>query len=144
MKENNKVSIFGKFLGKKNESEFTAEKAWIESTYGENSYKDIKIRINEKQEYIKSSIENKYKKVYQNGFISYSSYHCIIDIEEDLASFVDVIFEPFIKSKFTIINLSDRIDEIDEPHVYLISWKNAFKSKKDIVENKEHIELLEE
>lgn len=138
----NNIGIIGKLLGKKNEPEFTAEKAWIESTYGEKSYKDIEIRIKEKQEYIKSSVENKYKKVYQNGSISYSSYHCVIDIEEDLASSVETIFEPFVNAGFKVINLSEKVEDIDEPHVYLLTWKNAFKNKKK-VENNE-IKLLEE
>ena len=53
----------------------------------------------------------------------------MIDIEEDLATYVDTIFEPFKKNGFAIINLSEQVKEIDEPHVYLVSWKNAFKHK---------------
>lgn len=138
----NNVGIIGKLLGRKNETEFTADKAWIESTYGEGSYKDINIRIKEKQDYIKSSIENKFKHVYQNGEISYSAYHCVIDIEEDLASYVETIFEPFTNTGFVVINISEQVKEIDEPHVYLISWKNAFKNKKQVKNNE--IMLLEE
>lgn len=138
----NNISLIGKILGKKNEPEFSAEKAWIESTYGSGSYKDIEVRIKEKQNYIKSSIENKYRQVYQNGYVSYSSYHCIIDIEEDLASFIDVIFKPFIEKNFKIINLSEKIEDIDEPNVYMISWKNAFKPKN--TQKNTEIQLLEE
>ena len=87
------------------------------------------MRIKEKQDYITYSIENKFKRIYQDGQHSYSAYHCVIDIEEDLATYVDTIFEPFKKNGFAIINLSEQVKEIDEPHVYLVSWKNAFKHK---------------
>ena len=137
------VGLIGKLLGKKDEYEFNAELAWIESTYGEGSYKTIDVRIKEKQDYITHSIENKFKRIYQNGQHSYSAYHCVIDIEEDLAEYVDTIFEPFVKNDFTIINLSEQVKEIDEQHVYLVSWKNAFKSKKNNNTNTE-IKLLEE
>lgn len=125
----NSVGLIGKLLGKKDERVFNAELAWIESTYGTSSYKTIDVRIKEKQDYIKYSIENKFKRIYQDGQHSYSAYHCVIDIEEDLATYVDTIFEPFKKNGFAIINLSEQVKEIDEPHVYLVSWKNAFKHK---------------
>lgn len=125
----NSVGLIGKLLGKKDERVFNAELAWIESTYGTSSYKTIDVRIKEKQDYIKYSIENKFKRIYQDGQHSYSAYHCVIDIEEDLVTYVDTIFEPFKKNGFAIINLSEQVKEIDEPHVYLVSWKNAFKHK---------------
>ena len=125
----NSVVLIGKLLGKKDERVFNAELAWIESTYGTGSYKTIDVRIKEKQDYITYSIENKFKRIYQDGQHSYSAYHCVIDIEEDLATYVDTIFEPFKKNGFAIINLSEQVKEIDEPHVYLVSWKNAFKHK---------------
>ena len=117
-----------KILGKKNEPDFSAERAWIESTYGEGCYVPISERIKEKQEYIKSSIQAKFRHIYQNNVRSFSSYHCVIDIEDDLAAYVETVFKPFIDNGFTIINLSDKVEEIDEPHVYLVSWKNAFKN----------------
>lgn len=125
------VGIIGKLLGKRNETEFNAEKAWIESTYGVGSFQDVSERIKEKQAYIKASIENKFRQIFQNGYHGYSAYHCVIDIEEDLANSVETIFEPFVNNGFVIINLSEQVKEIDEPHVYLVSWKNAFKGKKN-------------
>lgn len=141
-----KVSIIGKLLGKRIEPEFSAEKAWIESTYGEGSFQDIGERIKEKQLYIKSSIENKFRQVFQKGyqrFHGYSAYHCVVDIEEDLASSVETIFEPFVKNGFVIINLSEQVKEIDEPHVYLVSWKNAFKKNKETNSKQTEIKLIE-
>ena len=132
--EEKKIGLLGKFLGKKNEPDFTAERAWIESTYGEGCYVPISERIKEKQEYIKSSIQAKFRHIYQNNVRSFSSYHCVIDIEDDLAAYVETVFKPFIDNGFTIINLSDKVEEIDEPHVYLVSWKNAFKNVSKNVE----------
>ena len=125
----NSVGLIRRFFGKNDERVFNAELAWIESTYGTSSYKAIDVRIKEKQDYITYSIEKKFKRVYQDGQHSYSAYHCVIDSEEDLATYVDTIFEPFKKNGFAIINLSEQVKEIDEPHVYLVSWKNAFKHK---------------
>lgn len=128
--EEKKVGIIGKLLGKKSEPEFSAEKAWIESTYGEGTYIPVDVRIKDKQNHIRSSIETKFRNIGNNNYRSYSAYHCVIDIEDDLSEYVDVVFEPFIKNGFTIINLSEQVKEIDEPHVYLVSWKNAFKKHK--------------
>ena len=125
----NSVGLIRRFFGKNDERVFNAELAWIESTYGTSSYKAIDVRIKETHDYITYSIENKFKRIYQDGQHSYSAYHCVIDIEEDLATYVDTIFEPFKKNGFAIINLSEQVKEIDEPHVYLVSWKNAFKHK---------------
>lgn len=132
--EEKKIGLLGKILGKKNEPDFSAERAWIESTYGEGSYVPISERIKEKQEYIKSSIQTKFRQIYQSNAHShynarsFSSYHCVIDIEDDLVAYVKTVFKPFVDNGFTIINLSDKVKEIDEPHVYLVSWKNAFKN----------------
>lgn len=126
--EEKKIGLLGKILGKKNEPDFSAERAWIESTYGEGCYVPVSERIKEKQEHIKSSIQTKFRHIYQNNTRSFSSYHCVIDIEDDLAAYVETVFKPFIDNGFTIINLSDKVEEIDEPHVYLVSWKNAFKN----------------
>ena len=126
--EEKKIGLLEKILSKKNEPDFSAERAWIESTYGEGCYVPISERIQEKQNYIKSSIQTKFRHIYQNNARSFSSYHCVIDIEDDLAAYVETVFKPFIDNGFTIINLSDKVEEIDEPHVYLVSWKNAFKN----------------
>lgn len=135
-----------KKLGKKPKPEFCSKFAWIESTYGGGTYMPIEMRIKYKQEYIKNLIESKFKNVCDNGrnYSLYSSYHCVIDIEEDIASHAKVVFEPFVKGGFTIINLSERVSEIDEPNVYLISWKNAFKEQDNQVNTAEKVSLIEE
>ena len=46
-----------KSMFNKNDEDFTAERAWIETTYGTGSYRPIEKRIAEKQSYIKSVIK---------------------------------------------------------------------------------------
>lgn len=125
-------NIFNKIVDKfsTKEEPFTAERAWIETTYGVGSYKPIEKRIEDKQANIRTCIRSKFcganGGITKNDTICYSSYHCVIDIEEDLANVVDEIFAPFKESGFKIVNLSDVIDEVKGERVYLISWKNIF------------------
>lgn len=141
--EKKKTNFIEKIFGRNDMSDINAEQAWIESTYGFGSYKDVEGRIKEKRQYINACIESKFKQCYQNNnCVSHSSYHCVVDIEEDLAAHINEIFEPFLSNGFTIINISEQVKEIDEPNVYLISWKNAFKNHpKPAIEK---IELVEE
>ena len=117
--EEKKIGLLGKILGKRNEPEFSAERAWIESTYGEGCYVPISERIKEKQDYIKSSIQTKFRQVSQNNTRSFSSYHCVIDIEDDLAAYVETVFKPFIDNGFTIINLSIRLRRLTN-HMFIL------------------------
>lgn len=125
-----------KLLGHKEKPEFTAEYAWIETTYGEGSYRSLEERIADKQKYIINTIKSKFPSHLdgQRSSNSNGSYRCVVDIEEDLYSVVDEIFKPFKEGGFKIINLSEKIDEIDNEHVYLISWKKIFKNKADSIE----------
>lgn len=138
-------NFFDKLLGR-TKKEFNAELAWIESTYGVGSFEVEAERIKAKQNYIKCMIMSKFKDAYDyttdGRHHSYSAYHCVIDIEEDLAGLVDVVFEPFVKQGFTIINLSEQVKEIDEPNVYLISWKNVFNKKNTTKEIEKKPELI--
>lgn len=116
-------------LFNKDDGEFTAEKAWIKSTYGANVNFTLEERIANKQKSIRDIIKSKFR--YQtdniNNILSFSSYRCVIDIEKDLESHKDEILKPFIDGGFKVINLSEKVDEIDDENVYLISWKNTFK-----------------
>lgn len=141
--EKKKTNFIEKIFGRNDMPDINAEQAWIESTYGFGSYKDVEGRIKEKRQYINACIESKFKQCYQNNnCVSHSSYHCVVDIEEDLAAHINEIFEPFLSNGFTIINISEQVKEIDEPNVYLISWKNAFKNHPKPATEK--IELAEE
>ena len=116
-------------LFNKDDGEFTAEKAWIKSTYGANVNFTLEERIANKQKSIREIIKSKFR--YQtdniNNILSFSSYRCVIDIEKDLELHKDEILKPFIDGGFKVINLSEKVDEIDDENVYLISWKNTFK-----------------
>ena len=113
----------------KDEGQFTAEKAWIKSTYGSNVNFTLEERIANKQKSIRDIIKTKFR--YPTGgsesLLNYSSYRCVIDIEEDIVAFKDEILQPFIDGGFKVINLSEKVEEIEEENVYLISWKNTFK-----------------
>ena len=124
-----------KLFGHKEKPKFTAEYAWIETTYGEGSYRPLDERITDKQKYIINIIKTKFPSHLdgQRSSNSNGSYRCVVDIEEDLYSVVDEIFKPFIEGGFKIINLSEKIEEIDDEHVYLISWKKIFKE--DTIKN---------
>lgn len=133
MEENKTNTSFGigniKKVFHKEKPDFTAEYAWLETTYGSGTYRSLEQRIKEKQEYIRKVITSKfpmhderYKPINVNG-----SYRCVVDIEEDLICCVDEVFKPFVEGGFKIINLSQQIKEIDGENVYLISWKKVFK-----------------
>lgn len=109
---------------------FTAEYAWLETTYGYGSFTPIEKRIENKQKDIMNIIMSKFPPTINGQVRGYANrtYRCVIDIEEDLSSVVDKIFEPFVSGGFKIINLSEKIDEIEDEHVYLISWKHIFKN----------------
>lgn len=127
-----KDSVIKKAVSKlfnKDDGEFTAEKAWIKSTYGANVNFTLEERIANKQKSIREIIKSKFR--YQtdniNNILSFSSYRCVIDIEKDLELHKDEILKPFIDGGFKVINLSEKVEEIDDENVYLISWKNTFK-----------------
>ena len=118
-----------KLFGHKEKPKFTAEYAWIETTYGQGSFRSLEERISDKQKYIINIIKTKFPSHLdgQRSSNSNGSYRCVVDIEEDLYSVVDEIFKPFIEGGFKIINLSEKIAEIKDEHVFLISWKEIFK-----------------
>lgn len=131
-KEKKNISSFDtlKRVFHKEKPDFTAEYAWLETTYGNGTFRTLEQRIKDKQEYIKNVIiskfpthDERYKPINVNG-----SYRCVVDIEEDLICCVDEVFKPFIEGGFKIINLSKQIKEIDDENVYLISWKKVFKN----------------
>ena len=126
----------------KEKPEFTAEYAWLETTYGGGTFLTLEERIKGKQDYIRNLIKSKfpshderYKPVNVNG-----SYRCVVDIEEDLICCIDEVFKPFIEGGFKIINLSEHIKEIEDENVYLISWKKTLieRRKKMVIEAKDN------
>ena len=131
-KEEKKDNFFKKAINKvfnKDDGAFTAEKAWLKSTYGSNVSLTTEERILDKQKRIRETIKSKFRYPTSDTVKSTmnSSYRCVIDIEEDLEAYIDEILQPFIDGGFKVINLSEQIAEIEEENVYLISWKNIFK-----------------
>lgn len=130
-KEEKKNGLFSKVkkVFSKDEGEFTAERAWLETTYGEGCNLSLEERITNKQKEIMDLIKSKFPSRTSNAVLcsGHTSYRCVIDIEEDLAQYKDEILNPFIEKGFKIIDLSEKVDEIEDEHVYLISWKNIFK-----------------
>lgn len=121
------------------EDEFTAEKAWIETTYGKDAYQTIDKRIADKQKQIKDTIKGKFSYNSGGNTISLKSYRCVIDFEEDLKNHIQEILQPFYDGGFDIINLSERISEIHDENVYLISWRHVFDKEKDDYKNNEQM-----
>lgn len=116
----------------KNDEPFTAEKAWCETTYGQGQFKPIEKRIKEKKEYIRNLIRNNTQYGLRNNTVSSKAYRCVIDIEEDLKHHIDEILQPFIDGGFSVIKLSERIDEIHDENVYLISWRHVFDKNNQV------------
>lgn len=136
MAEDKKSNIITKTLNKmfnKDDGEFSAEMAWLSTTYGVGANRPIEERIANKQKDIMNVIKSKFR-YSTNGQESHSNYRCVVDIEEDLAAVKDVVMSPFIEKGFKVINLSEKIDEVKDENVYLISWKNIFQNIK-IVDN---------
>lgn len=126
-----KTGTFGslKKVFHKDKPEFTAEYAWLETTYGSGTFRTLEQRIKDKQDFITSLIKSKFPS-HDERFRPISAagpYRCVVDIEEDLMCCVDEVFKPFIDGGFKIINLSKQIEEIDDENVYLISWRKVFK-----------------
>ena len=132
--KNKKDNIFRKVknvFSTKDDTEFTAERAWLETTYGEGCNLSLEERIDRKRKEIIELIKSKFPERTSNMVVlsKHTSYRCVIDLEEDLSQYKDEILNPFIEKGFKIIDLSEKIDEIEDEHVYLISWKNIFKKK---------------
>lgn len=121
----------------KDKPEFTAEYAWLETTYGNGTFRSLEQRVKDKQEYITNLIRSKFPSHDERyrPFSSNGSYRCVVDIEEDLVCCIDEIFKPFIDGGFKIINLSEQVKEINDENVYLISWKKVFKEKTNPLTN---------
>lgn len=131
--EDKKPNIITKTLNKmfnKDEGEFSAEMAWLSTTYGVGANRPIEERIANKQKDIMNVIKSKFR-YSTTGQESNSNYRCVIDIEEDLVAVKDAVMAPFIEKGFKVINLSEKIDELKNENVYLISWKNTFKNIKE-------------
>ena len=104
---------------------FTAEYAWIETTYGRGSYSPIEERITHKQKKIRERIEEHFRYSSSETNIVAPSYYCLVSIEPDIKKHTDEVFEPFITNGFNVV----KINEIEDDNVYIVSWKNIYVDK---------------
>lgn len=131
-------------LMSKTEPEFSAERAWVETTYGKDAWRPIEKRIAEKQKQIKDTIKGKFSYNTGGNTISLKSYRCVIDFEEDLKNNIQEILQPFYDGGFDIINLSERIPEISDENVFLISWRHIFDKEPQKTTDEIIMENIEE
>lgn len=115
------TKVKDKILNKK-DVDFTAEYAWLETTYGIGSYKTIEERIAQKQKRIKERIKSHFHSRAVETSIVTPSYYCLISIEDDIKEYVDEIFKPFSDNGFNVV----KVNEIEDDNVYVISWKKVF------------------
>lgn len=113
-----------KLLNKK-KVEFTAEYAWLETTYGVGAYQTIEERIAQKQKRIKERIKCQFRQRTVESCIVNPSYYCLISIEDDIEEYIDEVFKPFIYNGFNVV----KVNEIEEDNVYVISWKKVFSKE---------------
>ena len=104
---------------------FTAEYAWIETTYGRGSYSPIEERITRKQKKIREHIEEHFRCSSSETNIVAPSYYCLVSIEPDIKEHTAEVFEPFITNGFNVV----KINEIEDDNVYIVSWKNIYSGK---------------
>ena len=99
-------SLFRKIEPK--EKALTAEEAYFKTKYG--VYRTVEQRIKDNQKNIKELIKSK-----------------VTPLDDELKPYVNDIFKPFVENGFKVINLSDKVEEINDELVFLISWyKNDF------------------
>ena len=118
------TKLTNKITGKKN-VDFTAEYAYIETTYGRGSYRSVEDRIKAKQNLIRNKIEEHFRSRSAEMNTITPSYYCLAFIEDDIKEYTDEIFNPFKERGFNIV----KINEIEDDNVYVVSWKHVFSQK---------------
>lgn len=118
-----KVKCFFGLCTKKN-MYLTADEAYFKSMYGQYMSPDDRIRCH--QENISNIIKSKCYQSFK-GDTDFSSFYCVYDFNEDMKEYIDEVFKPFKDNGYTIISLSDKVDEINRSNVYLISWDRKKK-----------------
>lgn len=117
---------FVKQIIKPKEKELSANEAYMRTKYG--AYKTIAQRIKDIQNDINYKIKSKISMAGANNTI-FSSYFCIIEIDDDMKDYVNEIFKPFKERGFKIITLSDKIEELHDELVFIMSWYKSELNK---------------
>ena len=95
-----------------------ASTAYCKATYGENT--DVKKLIKLHQHKINKLISEK-TSMRTNGD-TFTDYRCVYSFPIDVEPYINEILKVFIDKGYKVINLSDKIEDIQDEHVYLISW----------------------
>lgn len=95
-----------------------ATTAYCRATYGANTTVSNLIKLH--QHKINKLISEK-TSMRTNGD-TFTDYRCVYSFPKDIAPYIDKILEAFVNKGYKVINLSAKIDEIQDEHVYLISW----------------------
>jgi hypothetical protein len=111
----------------RNEKPLTAQEAYFRTKYGDITSLDEYIKV--AQNHIALEIKrcmspNMYANANEDKF---HSYYAMVDFDEDMIPYVDEIFKPFRDNGFQFIPLHDRIEEINNASVWLISWDKRRK-----------------
>lgn len=104
------------------ENIMTADAAYAKSTYGETMNAQTLIKTH--QQRINALIETKTKTNSDNGS-AFVDYFCICSFAKDAVPYIKEILEPFRNNGYTVINLSEIVEEYKNYNVYGISWCNS-------------------
>lgn len=112
---------------KKDEHPLTAQEAYFKTKYGDISSLDEYIEVAQNHialEIRRNMIPDTYTSINEDKF---HSYYAMVDFDEDMVPYVEEIFKPFKDNGFQFIPLHNRIEEINNASVWLISWDKRRK-----------------
>lgn len=95
-----------------------ANVAYSKSTYGITT--DVSTLIKLHQHRINKLINDK-TSFRTNGDI-FTDYRCVYSFSKDVVPYIEPILKPFKEKGYTIINISEKVEELSNDNVYLISW----------------------
>ena len=110
------------FPWKKDRKLLTAQEAYFKTKYGDITSLEEYIEVAKNHielEIKRSMFPNIYEDANEDKF---HSYYAMVDFDEDMVPYVDEIFKPFKDNGFKFIPLHDRIEEVNNASVWLISW----------------------
>lgn len=95
-----------------------AHTAYCRATYGANTTVTDLIKLH--QHKINRLINDK-TSMRTNGD-TFTDYRCVYSFPRDIVPYIDKILKVFIDKGYKVINLSEKIEDLQDEHVYLISW----------------------
>lgn len=103
----------------------TAKEAYFKTKYG--TFKTPEQRIRQYQCAIRDTIKSKMLMQPLNDCANtkFRKYFCVIDFDEDMKEYINDVFKPFIENGFKVTSFSDKVKELENLNVYLVSWDKA-------------------